>query len=347
MSSSILPFSKIDKTQLDLLEKNTADLLNLAHLGFTIPQGFVVTHFAFEEFLKDDRLQKKIEDLLSTVHYERTDSLMQVSNHIKKLINDSKITGDLIDAIATEYKKMGGVFKKGEVTVGPDKKIVKNSESLIRAIKHVWARQAEPQQLLFNHKHHKDNFKTDFSIIVQKLINNKISGQLHTADLNIETNSNLSQKQKQEIEKVGRKLKKHFYLPYIVNWTIDKGKIYIIALKPMTNTQKTYLVLVRHGESVWNARGLWTGWTDVELSQKGHDQAKEDGGKLKDIRLDLAFTSALKRAQQTLEEIKKAKGQPEIPTISNKAFNERDYGDLTGKNKWDIQKEFGDEQFMK
>lgn len=107
-----------------------------------------------------------------------------------------------------------------------------------------------------------------------------------------------------------------------------------------------YLVLVRHGQSVWNEKGLWTGWTDVDLSEKGREEARVAGETIKDIHFTIAFTSALKRAQQTLEEIKKVVGQ-DMPAIANTALNERSYGDLTGKNKWDIKKEYGDEQFSK
>src|SRR5690348_12454853 len=100
-----------------------------------------------------------------------------------------------------------------------------------------------------------------------------------------------------------------------------------------------YLALVRHGESVWNAKGLWTGWTDVDPSEKGRDEAKEAGEVIKDIHFAIAFTSDLVRAHQTLDEIKKVLGY-DIPTVSEKALNERNYGDLTGKNKWDIKKEY-------
>ena len=107
-----------------------------------------------------------------------------------------------------------------------------------------------------------------------------------------------------------------------------------------------YLVLVRHGESEWNAKGLWTGWTDVNLSEKGREEARSAGEKLKDITFDYAYTSELKRAQQTLDGIKAVINQ-NPPTTANKALNERDYGDLTGKNKWDVKKEIGEEEFLK
>lgn len=107
------------------------------------------------------------------------------------------------------------------------------------------------------------------------------------------------------------------------------------------------LVLVRHGESEWNEKGLWTGWSDPGLTPKGHVQAKQTGELLKDINFNQAFTSLLKRAQQTLDDVLDTLNQKEIPIIQTKELNERDYGDYTGKNKWEVQKEVGDEVFMK
>lgn len=106
------------------------------------------------------------------------------------------------------------------------------------------------------------------------------------------------------------------------------------------------LVLVRHGKSEWNEKGLWTGWRDIPLAQKGIEEAHTTGEKLKDIHFDYAYTSALMRAQQTLDEILKVAGQTP-PITQNKALNERDYGDYTEKNKWDIQKELGEEEFQR
>ena len=108
-----------------------------------------------------------------------------------------------------------------------------------------------------------------------------------------------------------------------------------------------YLVLVRHGQSEWNALGLWTGLRDVPLSEEGIEEARRAAEALRDVKFDVAYTSALGRAQQTLAEIKTALGQTEIPTIAAPELNERDYGDLTAKNKWKIQEEYGTEQFLK
>ena len=108
-----------------------------------------------------------------------------------------------------------------------------------------------------------------------------------------------------------------------------------------------YLVLVRHGESEWNAKGLWTGWTDVSLSEKGLEEAREAGEALKDIHFDFAYNSSLKRAQQTWGEIQKVIGQTDLQATINKALDERDYGELTGKNKWEVKEQIGDEEFTK
>lgn len=106
----------------------------------------------------------------------------------------------------------------------------------------------------------------------------------------------------------------------------------------------SYLVLVRHGKSEWNEKGLWTGWTDIPLVESGILEAKRTGEELQDIKFDYAYSSALIRAKQTLEEIFKVTGQS-LPIIESKALNERNYGDYTGKNKWEVKKEIGEEEF--
>jgi 2,3-bisphosphoglycerate-dependent phosphoglycerate mutase len=106
------------------------------------------------------------------------------------------------------------------------------------------------------------------------------------------------------------------------------------------------LVLVRHGESEWNKLNLFTGWKDVDLTDKGVEEAKRAGTLLKahGVRFDLGFTSALKRAQRTLDLILAETGQTDLPITRDEALNERDYGDLVGLNKDDARKRWGDEQ---
>ena len=106
------------------------------------------------------------------------------------------------------------------------------------------------------------------------------------------------------------------------------------------------LVLVRHGQSEWNLKNLFTGWRDVDLTEQGHEEAKAAGAKLKarGLKFDIAFTSALIRAQKTCQHILDAVGQSDLETIRDQALNERDYGDLSGLNKDDARKKWGEEQ---
>jgi len=106
------------------------------------------------------------------------------------------------------------------------------------------------------------------------------------------------------------------------------------------------LVLVRHGQSDWNLKNLFTGWRDVDLTEKGVAEAREAGRKLKaqGIEFDVAFTSVLKRAQRTLDLMLTELGQTTIPIFKDQALNERDYGDLVGLNKDDARKKWGAEQ---
>jgi 2,3-bisphosphoglycerate-dependent phosphoglycerate mutase len=106
------------------------------------------------------------------------------------------------------------------------------------------------------------------------------------------------------------------------------------------------LVLVRHGQSEWNLKNLFTGWKDVDLTEQGIAEARAAGRKLKaqGIGFDVAYTSALKRAQRTLDLILEEMGQTGIPIVRDQALNERDYGDLVGLNKDDARKKWGEEQ---
>lgn len=106
------------------------------------------------------------------------------------------------------------------------------------------------------------------------------------------------------------------------------------------------LVLVRHGQSEWNEKNLFTGWKDPDLTAQGIKEAEKAGKILKDkdIKFDIMYTSVLQRAQKTGELILRGLGQDYVPTEKNINLNERDYGDLTGMNKDEARAKFGDEQ---
>ncbi len=104
------------------------------------------------------------------------------------------------------------------------------------------------------------------------------------------------------------------------------------------------LVIIRHGQSQWNLENRFTGWVDVDLSPKGIEEAKKAAEMLKDYKFDMAFTSALQRAQKTLSAILEITGQADIPVTKHEALNERMYGDLQGLDKAETAKKYGDEQ---
>ena len=106
------------------------------------------------------------------------------------------------------------------------------------------------------------------------------------------------------------------------------------------------LVLIRHGQSEWNLSNLFTGWVDVDLSEKGVEQAKAAGKAIKEhgLEFDYAYTSVLKRAIKTLHYALEESDQMWIPEFKTWRLNERHYGALQGKNKADAAEKYGDEQ---
>lgn len=111
----------------------------------------------------------------------------------------------------------------------------------------------------------------------------------------------------------------------------------------------TSLVLVRHGQSQWNKKNLFTGWKDPDLTEKGEKEAKEAGLALKEsgYKFDIMFTSVLLRAKRTGNLILEQMGQEDLKTFENEALNERNYGDLAGLNKDDARKKWGEDQVHK
>ena len=110
--------------------------------------------------------------------------------------------------------------------------------------------------------------------------------------------------------------------------------------------KKSHLVLVRHGQSEWNKKNLFTGWKDPELTDLGIEEAIKAGKllKTKEMKFDIMFTSDLFRAQETGRLILEKMDQIDIPVIKNQSLNERNYGDLAGLNKDDAREKWGEEQ---
>ena len=107
------------------------------------------------------------------------------------------------------------------------------------------------------------------------------------------------------------------------------------------------LILVRHGNSAWNKLGLWTGKTDVDLTAEGRDEARKAGELIRDITIGRAYVSSLCRTHQTLDALREGYGKAIPEPTKDHALDERDYGSYTGKNKWEVKEEIGEEEFTK
>lgn len=108
----------------------------------------------------------------------------------------------------------------------------------------------------------------------------------------------------------------------------------------------TYLILVRHGISEYNAKGLWTGWDNPPLTNEGITGAKKAAESLIGLPIDVGFTSIQKRHKDTLDIIKTYLKKDKLPITEDKSLNERSYGIYTGRNKWEIKKEVGEKTFL-
>lgn len=111
------------------------------------------------------------------------------------------------------------------------------------------------------------------------------------------------------------------------------------------NASKGKLILVRHAESEWNKLGKWTGLTDVHLTDKGHKDAALLGEALRDIDIDIAYCSEQVRTLETLKTLLKAAKKDSVEIKRSKQLNERDYGEFTGLNKWEVLDKLGDDVF--
>ncbi|MGD8374369.1 MAG: 2,3-bisphosphoglycerate-dependent phosphoglycerate mutase [Candidatus Woesebacteria bacterium] len=108
---------------------------------------------------------------------------------------------------------------------------------------------------------------------------------------------------------------------------------------------KGKLYILRHGESEWNATGQWTGLTNIHITKKGEQDAEKMGEALTDVHFDIAYVSEQVRTLETLQAVLKTQGQTDLPYKKASAINERDYGEYTSMNKWQVKDKVGEEKF--
>jgi pyruvate,water dikinase len=262
-SSQILSFSEADKNNISLVGSLGKNLGEMVKAGFLIPNGFIISFQAYLSFIKENNLTHRIEHLLSTAHFERADSLMQVSEYIKKLILHGGMSEDFVKEIFFAYRKLSGLFGKANLVVRPSTTVdnfnVKGEANLLLKIKEAWSSLFEPSQMLYRHKKHLDHLQAGMAIVVQKMVNPEQSGVMFTIDphtfdkativienykvqkynlkihnTTISSNNKLTDKQITGLALLGKKLEQHYYFPQVIEWAIEKGKIFIIKRQPFT-----------------------------------------------------------------------------------------------------------------
>ncbi|MDO8658315.1 MAG: phosphoenolpyruvate synthase [Candidatus Levybacteria bacterium] len=311
-------FNEVDKDDVGLVGGKGANLGEMTQARFPVPPGFILTSRAYFEFIKENDLVIKIKHLLQTVNFEKPESLIQVSNHIKKYIIEGKMTDILIKEIFDYYSKLGGVFSDALVAVRSSATAedlptasfagqqetylnVKGEANLLLKIKQGWASLFEPRAIFYRHEQKFDHFRVGIALVVQKMIESEKSGIMFTIDpvtnekskivieaiyglgeyivqgkvtpdhyevlkndltitkkqkvrqsilykkvgtknKEVEIPKRLGEKQKitdkqiQELAKIGRKLEHHYYFPQDIEWAIEKNRIYIVQTRAITTT---------------------------------------------------------------------------------------------------------------
>ncbi|MBI4084747.1 MAG: phosphoenolpyruvate synthase [Candidatus Levybacteria bacterium] len=195
----ILWFSEVDKHDVGSVGGKGANLGEMIQAGFPVPNGFVVTAKAYFQYLRENNLTVKIKHLMTTVNYDRPESLSQVSALIKSVIMKGTMSEELIEEIFNAYKRLGGVLDEALVAVrssataedlpsasfaGQQETFlnVKGEANLLIKIKQAWASLFEARAIFYRQEKHFDHFKVGIAIVVQKMIASERSGVMFTID---------------------------------------------------------------------------------------------------------------------------------------------------------------------
>lgn len=196
---SILWFDEVDKEDIPSVGGKGANLGEMTQAGFPVPQGFIVTSYAYFHFLKENNLTTKINHLLGTINYEKPESIFQVSQHIKKLIIAEQMNESLVQAIFKAYTRLSGPLRDALVAVrssataedlptasfaGQQETFlnIKGESNVVHKIKEAWASLFEPRAIFYRHEQKFDHFRVGIAIVVQKMIESEKSGIMFTID---------------------------------------------------------------------------------------------------------------------------------------------------------------------
>lgn len=198
-SSLLVWFWEVDKDDIGLVGGKGANLGEMARAGFAVPSGFIITVKAYYQFLKQNDLEIKIKHLLNTADFGNPDSLAKVSAQIKKVFMRSHISDELIYAIFTAYKRLGGVLRDALVAVRssataedlPSASFAGQQETFLNVhgeanlsvkVKEAWASLYTPRAIFYRHQHRFDQKRVGIALIVQKMVASDTSGVLFTLD---------------------------------------------------------------------------------------------------------------------------------------------------------------------
>jgi pyruvate,water dikinase len=192
-------FKDVGKDDIGIAGGKGANLGEMTRAKFPVPPGFIVSAKAYFQFLKDHNLTTRIQHLLSTTNFDRPDSLIQVSAHIKKAIMQEEMSEELVNEIYSYYKTLGGTLKDPLVAVRSSATAedlptasfagqqetylnVKGDANLIYKIKEAWASLFEPRAIFYRHEQKFDHFRVGIAIVVQQMIESDVSGIMFTID---------------------------------------------------------------------------------------------------------------------------------------------------------------------
>jgi len=198
-NSSILWFSEVDKEDIPIVGGKGANLGEITRAGFPVPNGFIVTAQAYFKFIKDNNLTTKINHLLGTINYDRSDSFQQVSVHIKKLIMHEPMSDELVQEIFRAYTHLSGPLSDALVAVrssataedlpnasfaGQQETFlnVQGDSNLVLKIREAWASLFEARAIFYRHEQKFDHFRVGIAIVVQTMVESEKSGIMFTLD---------------------------------------------------------------------------------------------------------------------------------------------------------------------
>lgn len=243
----VIPFSDLLEEDYTLGEK-VNQIIKLKNAGFEVPPGFVIKPEAFIEYIKKNKLDRKIKHLLNSVNLDLPKSVKDTASYISKNFEESIIPEEVLKEIVSEYKKIGGILHHSEVSVHLSRpgvlkiEFVKGDTSVLHSVKSFWGR-------IFGHQ------DTNHAIVVQKNITGKI-GKIRSSSKLIRTSFDLSRKDRYNLENLVEKFKKSFYLPHEIDFVIKGDKTYILKITPESHVEDTSTFPETHYKIIKNSHHL-------------------------------------------------------------------------------------------